>query len=524
MSTAPVRLEFRHFDIGGLMSNFSSGAAPEPQKPKIKPAGFGRQIAFVCVGLFIIAFLPAEAFILSLIIAGGIVWVLLNILKQYKVAFGKPAEGSEISAEYTYRTNMGAPPVPAVGLKQYADEVFLANAQMLEDLQRFGAMDSLAKERHDADLARRISAAEKELSAAMIELSEVRSEVLDVREVADRHNVGFFDYEHPAETSVKLAEELASVRARIKERLKAKTAVTAVSGFTFNNSTMEGNKFVRDLTALLLRAYNAEAENCVKTVKAGNLHTAQARLEKAREQIAKRGTMIGLQVTNAYHSLRETELELASRHLQTLAIQKQMESEARAEAREAAKAQREWEALKAKQQKEVDHYATVLVQLRDAGDLEGMERVQTQLDEAEAKLADAEDNALNTRAGYVYVISNPGAFGKDVVKIGMTRRLNPMERVRELGDASVPFLFDVHALFFSKDAVGIETMLHQKFAPQRVNLVNLRREYFYVTPRQVRDALVEHHVELVEYQEEAPAEEFNTSRELREAGLFTGAR
>jgi hypothetical protein len=99
-----------------------------------------------------------------------------------------------------------------------------------------------------------------------------------------------------------------------------------------------------------------------------------------------------------------------------------------------------------RKQKEVDHYASVLVQLQAAGDLEGVQRVQEQPEDAEAKLADAEDNALNTRAGYVYVISNLGAFGEGVVKIGMTRRLSPMERVRELGDASVPFLFDVHAL------------------------------------------------------------------------------
>ncbi|MCB5291015.1 DUF4041 domain-containing protein [Arthrobacter sp. SO3] len=321
----------------------------------------------------------------------------------------------------------------------------------------------MAPERHVADLARWIAAAERELAAANAELTAVRSEVLDVRQVADRHNIGFYDYEHPAETSVKLADELAVVRARIKDKLREKTAVTTVSGFTFNGSTREGSKFVRDLSALLLRAYNAEAENCVKTVKAGNLHTAAARLEKAREQIAKRGTMIGLQITSAFHGLREKELELAAQHLEAVAIQKQLEAEARAEARETVKAQREWEALKAKQKKEVDHYANVLLQLQAAGDLEGVQRVQDQLDEAEAKLADAEDNALNTRAGYVYVISNLGAFGDGVVKIGMTRRLNPMDRVRELGDASVPFLFDVHVLFFSRDAVGIETMLHQHF-------------------------------------------------------------
>jgi len=506
------------------MSDLSSGPAQDPEKPKKKPAGFARHIALACTGLFIIAILPTEAFLASLVLAGGVLWVLLDVLKQYKKSFGAPAEGFGISAENTYRTNLGAPPLPAKGLKEYADEVYLANVQMLADLQRFGAMDTLAKERQLGDLVDRIAAADRELEAAQAELSAVRSEVLDVRQVADRHNVGFYDYEHPAETSVKLAEELAAVRARIKDKLREKTAVTTVSGFTFNGSTKEGSKFVRDLSALLLRAYNAEAENCVKTVKAGNLHTAAARLEKSREQIAKRGTMIGLQITSAFHALREKELELAARHLEAVAIQKQLESEARAEAREAVKAQREWEALKAKQKKEVDHYANVLLQLQAAGDLEGVQRVQEQLDEAEAKLADAEDNALNTRAGYVYVISNLGAFGHGVVKIGMTRRLNPMERVRELGDASVPFLFDVHALFFSKDAVGIETMLHQHFAGQRVNLVNLRREYFYATPVAVKEALVEHHVELVEYQENAPAEEFTASKDLRETAHLVGAR
>ena len=506
------------------MSDLSPGAAPEPEKPKKKQGGFGTHIALACLGLLLLAILPTGAFLFSLLVAGGVLWVLLDVLKQYRKAFGAPAEGSGVSAEDTYRTGIGAPPLPVKGLKKYADEVYTANAQMLADLQRIGALDTLARERHDAELVRSIGAAERKLAAANKELAAVRDEVLDVRQVADRHNVGFYDYEHPAETSVKLAEELAAVRARIKDKLREKSAVTTVSGFTFNGSTKEGAKFVRDLSALLLRAYNAEAENCVKTVKAGNLDTALARLEKSREQIAKRGTMIGLQVTSAFHRLREQELELAARHLQAVAIQKQLEAEARAETREAAKAQREWEALKAKQQKEVNHYATVLAQLQAAGDLDGVQRVQEQLEEAEAKLADAEDNALNTRAGYVYVISNLGAFGEGVVKIGMTRRLNPMERVRELGDASVPFLFDVHALFFSKDAVGIETMLHQHFAAQRVNLVNLRREYFYASPAQVRDALLKHHVELVEYQEHAPAEEFTASRDLRQAKQFATVR
>lgn len=99
-----------------------------------------------------------------------------------------------------------------------------------------------------------------------------------------------------------------------------------------------------------------------------------------------------------------------------------------------------------------------------------------------------------------------------MVKIGMTRRLEPLDRVRELGDASVPFRFDVHALFFSQDAVSIETLLHQTFAEERVNRINNRREFFYVTPEQVLEVLKKHKVELVEWQTAPTAEEFHLSR------------
>lgn len=99
--------------------------------------------------------------------------------------------------------------------------------------------------------------------------------------------------------------------------------------------------------------------------------------------------------------------------------------------------------------------------------------------------------AQQTRSGYVYIISNVGSFGDGVVKIGMTRRLEPMDRVKELGDASVPFGFDVHALIYSKDAPALENELHKQFADNRVNLVNLRKEFFNVHVNDVSNYLLE---------------------------------
>ena len=116
--------------------------------------------------------------------------------------------------------------------------------------------------------------------------------------------------------------------------------------------------------------------------------------------------------------------------------------------------------------------------------------------------------AANIRAGYLYVISNIGSFGEEMVKVGMTRRLDPTERIKELSDASVPFNFDVHAVFFSKDAVGIETAMHERLSGCRVNIINRRREFFRATPLQVKAHLAELAGELLQFHDLPEALEY----------------
>jgi hypothetical protein len=119
--------------------------------------------------------------------------------------------------------------------------------------------------------------------------------------------------------------------------------------------------------------------------------------------------------------------------------------------------------------------------------------------------------AANIRAGYVYVISNRGALGEHVVKIGLTRRLVPLERINELGDASVPFKFDVHALYFSEDAVTLENALHDHFASRRLNWANNRKEFFFASPVEVRSVLIEKAGNLLEFDEHCASIEYNQS-------------
>jgi hypothetical protein len=356
-----------------------------------------------------------------------------------------------------------------------------------------------------------LAAVASQVSQQEQELAQAKSQILDVRTAQGLQELGLYDFEHPAEASVALSTQLASVRSQIKNMVQQRTAVTATAGFTFNNSVSKGEKFVKDMSSILLRAYNAEAENSVKSVRAGGLTTAQARLSKVKEQIARQGTMIDLRITEAFHALRLKELELAARHLQALQTEKELERERRAELAEQRKAEVELKREQERLEKERSHYLATLASLEAVGDAEGVERMRARLAEVDRAIADVDYRAANIRAGYVYVISNIGAFGENMVKIGMTRRLEPMDRVNELGDASVPFRFDVHALFFADDAVGIEAMLHQTFADQRVNKVNFRREFFRVTPAAVLEALREHAVEVVEFNETADASEFRFS-------------
>jgi hypothetical protein len=170
---------------------------------------------------------------------------------------------------------------------------------------------------------------------------------------------------------------------------------------------------------------------------------------------------------------------------------------------------------KARLEKERQHYLNAIEALTAKGDETAANRMRAQLGDVERAIQDVDYRVANIRAGYVYVISNVGSFGESFVKIGMTRRLDPMDRVRELSDASVPFNYDVHALFFSNDAVGIETAMHNRLSKSRVNLVNLKREFFQATALEAKQHLSELAGELLTFQDVAEALEFRQSLERR---------
>ena len=393
----------------------------------------------------------------------------------------------------------------------YAD-----NADMTMRINQLGGMDIKQRDELIRKLDEDLTGINSDIDSKRSELRELNKTVLNLRDYAELQEDGFYDYEDPAENSVNLSAKLAKNKARQKSMVKSKTAVHTTTGFTFNNSAAKGRTFLNDMSRMALSLYNAEAENCVKNVKAGNLDTSIKRLDRCNERIKRFGKFIDLYITWEYQHLRIEELQLTSQYMQAVQAEKEAERERKAELREQARAQKELEAEMARLRKEQEHYQNVLGKMREQGNQEEAAKLEAHLAEIDKSINDVDYRAANIRAGYVYVISDVGAFGERMVKIGMTRRLNPMDRVRELSDASVPFKFDVHALFFSKDAVTLETMLHHEFEDRRVNKVNARKEFYYCTPQEVLDKLKEKNVAVVEYRVEPEAEEYRISQRIAE--------
>jgi tetratricopeptide (TPR) repeat protein len=353
-----------------------------------------------------------------------------------------------------------------------------------------------------ATLLARVAELEAALSARgsgnVIELSDQR--ILQ--------DVGIYRYHHPLENAAEYKERLVQLEAQIDEVIKTGNAVQAADMFTFDGSLARGRRMVADLSKLMLRAYNAEADNCVRSLRSGNVTTAKKRLESAVAAIEKLGAIMEMRVNPGYHVLRVQELELTADYQMKVQEEREKAREERELLREQRRAEAELAAEKERLEKERNHYIKALEQLRATGDTTAAEELESRLADIDKAIEANDYRIANIRAGYVYVISNVGAFGPNIVKIGMTRRLEPMDRVRELGDASVPFRYDVHALHFSDDAVTLENELHRVFADRRVNFVNERREFFFATPAEVRAVLLEKAGGLLEYTDAPEALEY----------------
>lgn len=375
---------------------------------------------------------------------------------------------------------------------------------------------------------------------ASVQLSSIQNEIVRLEQlVSQKKNLliqmdeeilmqefGIYQPKYDFVNSDAYKKRLDDIRQNQKAMIKNNVAVSGNMGWTVNGSSAQGRKMVKDMQKLLLRAFNSECDDVIEHVKYNNFEVSQKRIRSSCESISKLGQIMSIAVSPHYLSSKMEELQLAFEYRQKKQQEKEEQKELRAKMREEARLQKEIEDERRKVEKEQTHYLNALAkldrQIETASDEEKAVLQEKRL-ELESHIASLEEamkqidyREANQRAGYVYVISNIGSFGENVYKIGMTRRLDPMERVDELGDASVPFDFDVHAMIFSDDAPKLEAALHRAFENRKLNMINTRREFFNVTLDEIKEVVRQNYDKTAEFIEIPEAEQFRISLKMRQ--------
>jgi hypothetical protein len=334
-------------------------------------------------------------------------------------------------------------------------------------------------------------------------LAVLKADVEAVEETRSLHEFAFYRPHYDFNSSDEYENRLEWVHKQQKKLLTGKEACVCKTDWTVDGSKSQGQKMVTQQIKLMLRAFNGECDAAVGKVRFNNMVTIENRIARAYEQINKLGETKRIHIEPSYYQLKIDELRLAYEYQlkkeeereEQRAIREQMKEEEKVEREieKACEAADREEALKAQALEQ----ARAELSLREGAQAAKLEslvlRLENELQEAIDRKAKAIARAQLTRSGHVYILSNVGTFGEGVHKIGMSRRLEPLERVNELGGASVPFPFDVHAMIYCEDAPALEATLHRHFAQRRVNLVNLRREFFHVTLDEVRAAVAQYH-------------------------------
>ena len=371
-----------------------------------------------------------------------------------------------------------------------------------------------------------VASAEQRARDAQARLAALTKELESVEEALEVQSFGFYRPKYGFASATEYTARLEAVRDRQKQTIKSGEATHCEKQWTIDGSKAEGRKMIQRMSKLMLRAFNGECDAAIAKARYDNVVTLEERITKSCREISKLGESNDVFITRFYFDLKVEELHLVHEHREKLQEEKEEQKRIREEMREEEKAREDIERVKAQAEKDESAHEKALAKARaelaaaTGKQHEKLEslivRLETELKDAIDRKAKAIARAQLTRSGHVYVLSNVGSFGEGVYKLGMTRRLEPLDRVHELGDASVPFPFDVHAMIYSEDAPALENALHKEFAGQRLNRINLRREYFRVTLDDVRAAIEKHHA-LVTFVLTPEAEEWRKTQALLEA-------
>ncbi|MDO0971677.1 DUF4041 domain-containing protein [Staphylococcus haemolyticus] len=304
-------------------------------------------------------------------------------------------------------------------------------------------------------------------------------------------------------TSKELNDKLSMLSLDEKEMVSNNKAV-------FYSGYNDKKSFINSQTKQILRAFNTECDYLFSSLTARNYENYHKKIIRSFEALNKIYKVDYVEISREYLKIKLEKLNLINERAIKIEQEKELQREIKEQMKEEEKVRRELEQQEKKIEKEERQFGNEIKSLfkrleKSVNDIEKelyaekIKELEQKVKQLEEDKKDVENRKLNTRAGYVYVISNIGSFGEGIYKIGLTRRLEPYDRVKELGDASVPFEFDVHAMIFSDDAPALENTLHKHFRDRELNKVNHRKEFFKVDIDEIEEVVKNNHNKTVEF-------------------------
>jgi hypothetical protein len=457
-----------------------------------------------------------------------VVFVVLTILIYVQLKF-KKSEGKTLKEECNSLAEL-----IAQQKKEFEDrstELEKRKAELTHLLELEQNESKLRKQLEVVTLE--LEHANEKIASLTEEAAEISDNIVSMKEdisiyqpVHGLMSVGFFEEpEYLFETSERFKEEIKTIRGQQKAMIKEGNAISIPESIALTSNSAYAKKVLSGQSQLMLKAFNVECDNLMALVKPSNYANILERIDKVASDIEKSAASLQCGFVKEYVELKFKECEIQYQFKLKDEREKEEQAAIKEQMREEQKAIREFERALEKAQREEKMYKDALDEARKELAISGdkdTEKLNARIALLERQLLEAEENekramsmAEQTRRGHVYIISNVGSFGDNVYKIGLTRRLEPIDRVKELGDASVPFSFDVHAMIYSEDAPALETQLHKEFTKFRVNQVNYRKEFFNVTLLDIKDKASEILGGDVDFKMTALAEEYYESLKLR---------
>lgn len=415
-------------------------------------------------------------------------------------------------------------------LECYGQQIGKLDGELKKEKERNEKLAPLAQikeaEAYGKLLENRKESLAAEISTLDQEIQEKRAEIVELDDAILLQDYGLYSPVYDFANIDEYKERLDDVRNRQKELVRNSKAAICTTTWTVNNSLRQGAALTNQNIRQILRCFNDECDVLVSKVKFNNITAYIEKMRKAFTRLNDMNSKSCVQLTEGYLQLKIEELQLAYEYERKKNDEKERLRQEREILREEARVQKELEEKRRELEKEKAHYTNWLEQiekqLMECNDneeeqslLEKKQEFEQHVDKINESIKEVDYREANKRAGYVYVISNIGSFGEDIYKIGMTRRLDPTERVAELGGASVPFKFDIHAIMFSDDAPTLETALHHRFRDKMVNMCNNRKEFFHVSLDEIKEVIRENYDKTVDFVNLPIAEQYRETLNLR---------